>query len=144
MSGGTAVPARPADRARRCGPTRPGCVAKLFLPGEEAGAGRSPGARRGRRAGPGASTDEAPSDLRRDVGVASATGTTTCPTSSSATSTRSRTGIADPQALSPTRRLLIGAYFTQEYAIEAAALFNPSMVAHPDQAACRRERRGSS
>ena len=31
------------------------------------------------------------------------------------------------------RRRLIGAYFTQEYAVEAAALFNPSMVAHPDQ-----------
>ena len=34
------------------------------------------------------------------------------------------------------RRQLIGAYFTQEYALEAAALFNPSMVAHPDQAGC--------
>ncbi|HUY48872.1 MAG TPA: glycoside hydrolase family 130 protein [Streptosporangiaceae bacterium] len=34
------------------------------------------------------------------------------------------------------RRLLIGAYFTQEYALEAAALFNPSIVAHPDQAGC--------
>ncbi len=31
------------------------------------------------------------------------------------------------------RRRLIGAYFTQEYAVEAAALFNPSMVPHPDQ-----------
>jgi predicted GH43/DUF377 family glycosyl hydrolase len=31
------------------------------------------------------------------------------------------------------RRDLIGAYFTQEYSVEAAALFNPSMVAHPDQ-----------
>ena len=31
------------------------------------------------------------------------------------------------------RRRLIGAYFTQEYAFEAAALFNPSVVAHPDQ-----------
>ncbi len=31
------------------------------------------------------------------------------------------------------RRALIGSYFTQEYALEAAALFNPSMVAHPDQ-----------
>jgi predicted GH43/DUF377 family glycosyl hydrolase len=31
------------------------------------------------------------------------------------------------------RRRLIGAYFTQEFAIEAAALFNPSMVPHPDQ-----------
>lgn len=36
-------------------------------------------------------------------------------------------------AISETRKLLIGAYFTQEYAIEAAALFNPSMVLCPDQ-----------
>ncbi len=35
------------------------------------------------------------------------------------------------------RRQLIGAYFTQEYALEAAALFNPSMVAHPIQAGCQ-------
>jgi predicted GH43/DUF377 family glycosyl hydrolase len=35
--------------------------------------------------------------------------------------------------LSEGRRLLIGAYFTQEYALESAALFNPSMVWHPDQ-----------
>jgi predicted GH43/DUF377 family glycosyl hydrolase len=35
------------------------------------------------------------------------------------------------------RRQLIGAYFTQEYAIEAAALFNPSMVKHPDQSGCQ-------
>ncbi len=38
------------------------------------------------------------------------------------------------QPLSENRRLLIGAYFTQEYALESAALFNPSMVWHPDQA----------
>jgi predicted GH43/DUF377 family glycosyl hydrolase len=38
------------------------------------------------------------------------------------------------QALSENRRLLIGSYFTQEYALESAALFNPSMVWHPDQA----------
>jgi predicted GH43/DUF377 family glycosyl hydrolase len=37
------------------------------------------------------------------------------------------------QQLSESRRLLIGAYFTQEYALESAALFNPSMVWHPDQ-----------
>jgi predicted GH43/DUF377 family glycosyl hydrolase len=36
-------------------------------------------------------------------------------------------------ALSPTSRALIGAYFSHEYAVEAAALCNPSMVAHPDQ-----------
>jgi predicted GH43/DUF377 family glycosyl hydrolase len=35
--------------------------------------------------------------------------------------------------LSESRRLLIGAFFTQEYALESAALFNPSMVSHPDQ-----------
>jgi predicted GH43/DUF377 family glycosyl hydrolase len=37
-------------------------------------------------------------------------------------------------ARSPSRMLLLGATFTSEYAIEAAALCNPSMVAHPDQA----------
>ena len=31
------------------------------------------------------------------------------------------------------RKLLIGAYFTHEYSIEAAALFNPSIVLAPDQ-----------
>jgi predicted GH43/DUF377 family glycosyl hydrolase len=41
----------------------------------------------------------------------------------------------DPtRTLSPMRRLLLGATFTSEYAIEGAALCNPSMVAHPDQA----------
>lgn len=35
--------------------------------------------------------------------------------------------------LSENRRLLIGAFFTQEYALESAALFNPSIVWHPDQ-----------
>lgn len=37
------------------------------------------------------------------------------------------------QPLSASRRLLIGSYFTSEYALESAALFNPSMVWHPDQ-----------
>ncbi len=36
-------------------------------------------------------------------------------------------------ALSHNRKLLIGAYFTSEYALESAALFNPSIVPHPDQ-----------
>jgi predicted GH43/DUF377 family glycosyl hydrolase len=35
--------------------------------------------------------------------------------------------------VSAERRLLIGAYFTHEYSIEAAALFNPSIVLAPDQ-----------
>lgn len=35
--------------------------------------------------------------------------------------------------LTRNRRLLMGAYFTQEYSLESAALFNPSLVLHPDQ-----------
>jgi predicted GH43/DUF377 family glycosyl hydrolase len=41
--------------------------------------------------------------------------------------------IDNPHDLSRERRLLIGAYFTHEYAIEAAALSNPSIVPAPDQ-----------
>lgn len=41
--------------------------------------------------------------------------------------------LVDPAALSPQRRLLLGAYFTHEYAVEAAALCNPSLIPHPDQ-----------
>ncbi len=36
--------------------------------------------------------------------------------------------------VSRARQLLIGSYFTQEYALESAALFNPSIILHPDQA----------
>jgi predicted GH43/DUF377 family glycosyl hydrolase len=35
--------------------------------------------------------------------------------------------------LSEERRKLIGSYFLAEYSLEAAALFNPSMMRHPDQ-----------
>ena len=41
--------------------------------------------------------------------------------------------IEDPDGLSDERQLLIGAYFTKEYSFESAALFNPSIVPHPDQ-----------
>ncbi len=41
--------------------------------------------------------------------------------------------IDDAGGISSERILLIGAYFTHEYSIEAAALSNPSMVAAPDQ-----------
>jgi predicted GH43/DUF377 family glycosyl hydrolase len=36
-------------------------------------------------------------------------------------------------SFSQTQRQLVGAYFLHEYSFEAAALFNPSIVAHPDQ-----------
>ena len=42
---------------------------------------------------------------------------------------------AGHEAFSPTQRSLIGAYFLNEYSFEAAALFNPSIVPHPDQSA---------
>ena len=41
--------------------------------------------------------------------------------------------IEHPAELSTARRRLVGAYFTQEYAVESAALCNPSIVPHPDQ-----------
>jgi hypothetical protein len=34
---------------------------------------------------------------------------------------------------SATQRQLVGAYFLSEYSFEASALFNPSIIAHPDQ-----------
>lgn len=37
------------------------------------------------------------------------------------------------EKVSPTKKLLIGSFFTMEYSIESAALFNPSIVEHPDQ-----------
>jgi hypothetical protein len=43
---------------------------------------------------------------------------------------------------SKVQRQLIGAYFLHEYSFEASALFNPSIVSHPDQSGapdrCRR------
>lgn len=50
----------------------------------------------------------------------------------------SRAGDMEPffnahAAFSRTQRRLLGAYFLHEYSFEAAALFNPSIVAHPDQ-----------
>ena len=44
-----------------------------------------------------------------------------------------RAGLRANRKLSEERRLLLGAYFSHEYSLEAAALFNPSIVPHPDQ-----------
>ena len=45
-----------------------------------------------------------------------------------------RAHLPDGETISETRRLFIGALFSGEYALESAALFNPSIVPHPDQA----------
>src|SRR5947209_2326252 len=41
--------------------------------------------------------------------------------------------VPEAKTISDTRRLFIGALFSGEYALESAALFNPSIVPHPDQ-----------
>jgi predicted GH43/DUF377 family glycosyl hydrolase len=41
--------------------------------------------------------------------------------------------LSQQQELSEARQLLLASYFTHEYSLEAAALFNPSIVPHPDQ-----------
>jgi len=46
----------------------------------------------------------------------------------------------DYSFLSLNKKLLVGSYFTKEYSIESAALFNPSIVAHPDQSILKKGR----
>jgi predicted GH43/DUF377 family glycosyl hydrolase len=41
--------------------------------------------------------------------------------------------LADHAVFTQVQRQLVGAYFLNEYSFEASALFNPSIVAHPDQ-----------
>ncbi len=42
--------------------------------------------------------------------------------------------LAGAEQFSEVKQLLLGAMFTMEYSIQSAALFNPSIVPHPDQA----------
>ena len=42
--------------------------------------------------------------------------------------------LVDHDSYTVTQRQLIGAYFLHEYSFESSALFNPSIVPHPDQA----------
>ncbi|MFP4166739.1 MAG: glycoside hydrolase family 130 protein [Opitutales bacterium] len=44
-----------------------------------------------------------------------------------------RSVLPQEHALSEKTKLLLGSYFSSEYALESAALFNPSIIAHPDQ-----------
>jgi predicted GH43/DUF377 family glycosyl hydrolase len=44
-----------------------------------------------------------------------------------------RSLVSTGKELCEPRRLLIGSYFLAEYSLESAALFNPSIVPHPDQ-----------
>ena len=42
-------------------------------------------------------------------------------------------GLTAGREVTPDQQLMIGSYFTHEYSYMAAALFNPSVVPHPDQ-----------
>jgi len=44
-----------------------------------------------------------------------------------------RSLLPSDQQICSERKMLAGAYFCSEYALESSALFNPSIVAHPDQ-----------
>lgn len=46
---------------------------------------------------------------------------------------RIQTHLPKKENLSYEQMLLLGSFFTREYSIEAAALFNPSIILHPDQ-----------
>lgn len=50
-----------------------------------------------------------------------------------------RAHMPEDQEISPTQVKLLGASFFMEYALECAALFNPSIVAHPDQSGVAEE-----
>src|SRR5437763_2884486 len=41
--------------------------------------------------------------------------------------------LLNDEEISEQRQLLIGSYFLAEYSLESAALFNPSIIPHPDQ-----------
>lgn len=106
-------------------------IAQLFLPGEEVRAGRS-------RAGAvlervmalsEAEVDRLAEGLVRDFGHRHRDYTRVLTDNASTVSAHVQT---HPVITGP-RSLVLGAAFTAEYAIEGAALCNPSAVAHPDQ-----------
>ncbi|USX54051.1 glycoside hydrolase family 130 protein [Lentzea sp. HUAS12] len=106
-------------------------ITKLFVPGEEVPEHESRSAAVIRRV---MALDEpaACAALDRTVRLFAGRHRNVCGTFADNFASVSHRLSADAE-LSESRRLLIGAYFTHEYAVEGAALCNPSMVAHPDQ-----------
>ena len=106
-------------------------IAQLFLPGEEWSAEHS-------RAGeiiarvmamPPDQTEALAAELTHDFGSRHPDVRALFLENADVVSTR----LADPVDISVARRLVLGASFTAEYAVEGAALCNPSAVEHPDQ-----------
>jgi predicted GH43/DUF377 family glycosyl hydrolase len=107
-------------------------IAQLYLPGEELRAGRS-------RAGAvvervlalsDAEVEELAADLTRNFLHRHRDYIETLTANASTVSARVR---HSAPAMTGPRALVLGASFTAEFAIEGAALCNPSVVAHPDQ-----------
>ncbi|HSY15270.1 MAG TPA: glycoside hydrolase family 130 protein [Jatrophihabitantaceae bacterium] len=114
-------------------------IARLFLPGEELTAGRSRSAAVVERvlALPEAEVEEIAASLIGDYGdrhrnYAAMLIEHACLVSSHPPDGPLPVGGRAPR-LSPARTLLLGASFTAEYAVEGAALCNPSAVLAPDQ-----------
>ena len=106
-------------------------IAQLVLPGEEWSAEHS-------RAGeiiarvmaiPAERADELAAELTRDFGSRHPDVRSLFLENADVVSSR----LADPVDISAARRLVLGASFTAEYAVEGAALCNPSAIEHPDQ-----------
>ncbi|MFB7884091.1 glycosylase [Microbacterium sp. NPDC056057] len=106
-------------------------IAQLFLPGEEWSAEHS-------RAGeiiarvmamPPDQTEALAAELTHDFGSRHPDVRALFLENADVVSSR----LADPVDISVARRLVLGASFTAEYAVEGAALCNPSAVEHPDQ-----------
>jgi len=106
-------------------------VAKLFLPGEEGGQAHSRAASVVARimALPEAEVDDLVAGLLARFTPRHHDYLGILVRHAAAVASRTRT----PGEHSPSRELLIGACFTAEYAVEGAAVTNPSMVAHVDQ-----------
>ena len=87
--------------------------------------GSSPGSWRSRKTGPAGCWTKFPLSFLSD--------TSTSAISFWNASNRSASLWRRVEDISEQRRLLIGSYFLAEYSLESAALFNPSIVPHPDQ-----------
>jgi predicted GH43/DUF377 family glycosyl hydrolase len=106
-------------------------IAQLFLPGEELSGNRSRAVEIIARvmAMPPDTVEELAADLTRDFAARHPDVRSLLLGNADVVSSR----LADPVDLSIERRLVLGACFTSEYAVEGAALCNPSAVEHPDQ-----------
>jgi predicted GH43/DUF377 family glycosyl hydrolase len=106
-------------------------IAQLFLPGEEWSAHHSRAAEIVARVAAISSVDAETlaAELIRDFGARHPDVRAVFLDNADVVSSR----LPDPVRISDARRLVLGATFTAEYALEGAALCNPSAVEHPDQ-----------